>query len=154
MGDGDGAADAGVEGGAEEFGEGVGVCSCEWSGAGEAAVPAHEAEVSGGWEEALGDVAVWVSGGGAARECGLHVACEDGADDEAEAPVEEREGDGGGGGEPDGLSRGARDVDEGLEEEGDGLGGGEGVAQDEDEAHLHGECEEVPEAGLPCVDEG
>ena len=111
----------------------------EGCGAGEAAVPDHEAEVTGGGDDGV------VVGDVAAGEALADFAGEYGADDEAESPVDDA---GGAGGEADGGGGGVSgrgEVGEVGEESADWGRGGEDVAADEDEAHLHGEGEEGPD---------
>ena len=104
---------------------------------------AAEPEEAGGGERAIIH----------ARDAARDLACEDGAEDEAEAPVKPRAGHGEERDERDGVARGRGPRGDGANDSPDRLRSREDIAGDDDERHLEGERDQFPEAFPPGVDD-
>jgi len=107
-------------------------------------VPDQEAGVGRGDQQRVVDAA--------------HLACqragEHGADDQAEAPVDPGTGQRDERDQHDGLARGLRDAGHAVEQSVDCRRPCQGMAGDQDQRHLHGEGQQVPEAVAPVLRHG
>ena len=105
-------------------------------GAGQARVPDDEARIGGGDQQGI------VHGGDPAH----HFLGQQGAGDQAEAPVQPAADGGDEGGDHDGLHIVVAQTGGGPQGLFAGLGGGHGGAEHQHQGHLHGEAQQAPEA--------
>ena len=147
------------DGGGVEDAQDLGTALCghlQGDGAGETRVPDHEAGVGGGDQKWIVHVT---------NPAG-HFFGQEGAGDEAEAPVEPAADGGDEGSDQDGALFVLGDRGNGPQKTLADLGGGHGGAEDQHQGHLHGERQQAPEAlgitpgvdqlkgGLLCPDHG
>ena len=107
-------------------------------GAGQTGVPDDKAGVGGGDQQGI------VHGGHPAHD----LLGQQGADNQAEAPVQPAADGGHEGGDQNGLLVVVAQTGHSAQRLFAGLGGGHGRAEDQHQGHLHGEGQQIPEAAL------